>query len=216
MPDPTAAGYDALASEYADHLFDELEGKPFDRELLVRFAGLLPPGPVLDVGCGPGHVGRFVREASGREVSGLDLSPKMVAVARERNPGMDFEVGDLRSLPFGSASFAGVIAFYSVIHLQSEELPAAFAEMARALKPGGWLVVAFHAGEEVRRVEELWGVKTCLDFVFFAPETVAAALVEGGFQIAETIRRGPYSPEVEAQTDRCYVLAQAGATARGD
>jgi SAM-dependent methyltransferase len=215
MPDPTAAGYDALAPEYAEHLSSELERKPFDRELLARFAALVPPGPVLDAGCGPGHVGRYL-QGLGRDVTGVDLSGRMVEVARERNPGMAFHVGDLRSLPFETASFAGTIAFYSIIHLKAEELPAAFAEMARVLVPEGFLLLAFHVGDEVRRVEELWGVKTCLDFVFFEPETVAAALAEGGFRIVETIRRGPYAPEVEAQTNRCYVLAQAGAGKRGD
>jgi len=207
MTDETASGYDALAAEYADHLFRELEKKPFDRDFLNRFAGLLPAGPVLDAGCGPGHVGRYVRDL-GRTVSGVDLSPRMIDRARELNPGMDFHVGDLRSLPFPAASFAGLIAFYSIIHLREEELPAAFAEMRRVLLPGGLLALSFHVGREVRRIEELWGVRTCLDFIFFEPDTVAAALREAGFGIEEQILREPYAPEVEAQTRRCYLLAR--------
>jgi SAM-dependent methyltransferase len=206
MPDQTASGYDALAAEYANHLFHELDRKPFDREFLNRFAGSQPAGPILDIGCGPGHVSRYV-QGLGRAVSGVDISTRMIACARELNPGIPFHVGDMRSLPCPPASFAGLIAFYSIIHLQAEELTAVFAEMRRLLVPGGVLALSFHIGDEVRHIEELWGVKTCLDFVFFEPDTVAAALGSAGFHIVEKTCREPYDATVEAQTHRCYVLA---------
>lgn len=205
MPDPTASGYDALAAEYANHLFHELDRKPFDREFLSRFVRVLPPGTILDIGCGPGHVSRYV-QGLGREVSGVDISTRMIACARELNPGMHFHVGDMRSLPFPSASFAGLIAFYSIIHLKAEELTAVFTEMRRLLVPGGILALSFHIGDEVRHIEELWGARTCLDFVFFEPARVAAALGSAGFHITEKICREPYDATVEAQTHRCYVL----------
>lgn len=214
MSDSTASGYDAVAAEYANHLFHELDGKPFDREFLTRFVSVLPSGPILDVGCGPGHVSRYV-QGLGREVSGVDISSGMIACARELNPGIPFHVGDMRSLPFPSASFAGLIAFYSIIHLQAEELPAVFTEMRRLLVPGGVLALSFHIGDEVRHIEELWGVKTCLDFVFFEPDTVAAALGAAGLDIVEKICREPYDATVEVQTHRCYILAKAGTAASG-
>jgi SAM-dependent methyltransferase len=207
MPGSTADGYDALASEYARHLADELDRKPFDRAFLERFVAMAPDGGILDVGCGPGQVGRFVH-ALGREVSGVDISPNMVACARELSPDLSFEVGDMRALPFPSASFAGLLAFYSIIHLDAGELPGVFAEMKRLLMPGGVLALAFHVGREVRHVEELWGVKTCLDFIFFEPEEIVDALQAAGFAIVEKTLREPYDPAVEAQTNRCYILAR--------
>jgi len=74
--------YDRVAGAYAERYFTELERKPFDRELLDRFAAdLRGRGPVCDLGCGPGHVGRYLAER-GVEVIGVDLSPGMVALAR--------------------------------------------------------------------------------------------------------------------------------------
>ena len=130
--DATAAGYDAVAQEYANHIFQELDDKPFDRAFLERFAAAVPKaGLVLDLGCGPGHVGRFLAE-HGRRVRGVDMSARMVEWARRLNPQLSFEQGDLRALAQESASADAVVAFYSIIHLQPEELPTAFAEMQRA------------------------------------------------------------------------------------
>jgi SAM-dependent methyltransferase len=207
MPDSTAAGYDVLASEYARHLSAELDRKPFDRAFLKRFHAATPAGDVLDAGCGPGQVGRFVH-GLGRAVTGVDISTGMVAQARALHPGLRFQVGDLRALPFPEASFAGLLAFYSIIHLEAGELPGVFAEMRRVLVPDGVLAVAFHVGREVRRIEELWGIRTRLDFVFFEREEIVAALGAAGFTLGEQTLRDPYDESVEAQTRRCYLLAR--------
>ena len=119
---------------------------------------------------------------------------------------MTFVEGDLRALPFDDGALAGVVAFYSLIHLERDALVPALRELARVPRPGGQLLVAFHVGDEVRRVEELWGEKAALDFVLFGVEEMCAALGQAGFEVTATIERGPY-PDVEAQTRRAYVRA---------
>ena len=206
--DPTAASYDALAETYALHVAGELDGKPFDRgfldELAVRLQGA---GPVLDVGCGPGHVAAYLA-ARGLAMQGMDLSPRMVAVARARHPTLAFEVGDLRRLAEAGPRYAGIVAFYAIVHLQPAELAAAFAQMHGALQPGGLLALSFHIGDEVRHVDELWGVRAALDFVFFDPDAVCRALAEAGFVVERRHEREPYPAPVEAQTRRCYLVAR--------
>lgn len=207
MQPDTAAGYDALASVYADRLSRELDRKPFDRGFLHAFASELNRGELLDVGCGPGHIGAsIVRSAS--SVIGLDLSAEMVREARARHPDLTFEVGDMRALPFANARFSGVLAFYSIIHLAADELPHAFSEMHRVLKPYGVIAIAFHVGNGMKRVEELWGMRTRLDFRFFEPSLVKACIENCGFDIVVDALRAPYGPEVEAQTARSYFLAR--------
>ncbi len=203
----TAAGYDLVAAEYARRIFGELEAKPFDRAFLDGLAKRIPTGEVLDLGCGPGHVGSYLRER-GIPGRGLDISHEMVRLARELNPTVEFQQGDMRALPFPDGFFAGVVAFYSVIHLEPAELEPVFTELRRVLRPGGLLALAFHIGNEVRHVDELWGIKTSLDFVFFEPAQVGAALRAAGFEDIESSTRAPYEPPVEAQTHRCYMVAR--------
>jgi len=210
--DETKASYDRLAGEYARRLYDELAHKPLDRALLDAFAAdLRGVGPVCEVGCGPGQVARYLHDR-GVDASGLDLAPAMVAEARLRNPGMAFVEGDLRALPFDDGALAGVVAFYSLIHLERDALVPALRELGRVLRPEGQLFVAFHVGAEVRRVEELWGEKAALDFVFFGVDEMRGALESAGFTVAATTERDPY-PEVEAQTRRVYIRASKAGSA---
>ena len=78
-------------------LGDELIGKPFDVWLLERIADLAGTNPIVDVGCGPGHITAFLAD-TGAQVSGVDLSPGMVEVARREYPDLDFAVGNLFQL----------------------------------------------------------------------------------------------------------------------
>jgi trans-aconitate methyltransferase len=87
--------YDRLAAEYARRLYDELQHKPLDRKLLDRFAADIKDcGEVCDMGCGPGHVARYLRDA-GATVFGLDLSAGMLEQARRLNPDIDFREGNM-------------------------------------------------------------------------------------------------------------------------
>jgi SAM-dependent methyltransferase len=205
-----AADYDRVAAEYAKRIYDELEGKPFDRELLDSFARLVEGGRVCDAGCGPGHVTRYLNDR-GCDAFGLDISPRMVALARSLNPGVEFVVGDLRRLPVREASLAGIVCFYSLIHLESDQLAPTLAALRRKLRPGGRLLLAVHEGHESREPGELWGIPVSLRFNFFTYEQLTRALRDGGFAVEQITHRAPY-PGVEVETDRLYASATAPAT----
>ena len=200
------ASYDNIAEQYAVDYFDELARKPFDRELLTKFAGLMPAGSrVCDMGCGPGHVGRFLAEL-GLDVLGVDISESMVAVARKLNPELQFEQGDMLHMRFPDRTFAGIAAFYSLIHIDRSRLPEALAELLRVLMRGGTMLVAFHAGEgEVHR-EEFHGQSVSFHASFFGIEELESALETAGFAVEETLDREPY--EFEYQSRRAYILAR--------
>lgn len=207
MSDATRESYDRLAATYTDHVAGELAGKPFDRDLLDRFAEITRPlGPIADLGCGPGHVAAYLHER-GAEVVGVDLSPEMIAQARKHFPGIRFETGSM-SEPREAGSLGGIVAFYSIIHIEREQQPAMFANWHRALKSGGRVLVAFHLGEEDRHLDELWSVPVKLDFLFFQSDEIAERLEAAGFTIEERYERDPY-PGVEAETRRGYLLARA-------
>jgi trans-aconitate methyltransferase len=100
------ASYDRLASEYTRRIYGELQHKPFDRKLLDRLAADAHGGTICDMGCGPGHIARYLRDADA-EVFGLDLSPKMLEHARQLNPDIAFREGDMRALDLESALSRG-------------------------------------------------------------------------------------------------------------
>ena len=199
--------YDRVAAEYVQRISGELEHKPLDRQLLDRFAARVQGlGPVCDLGCGPGHVARYLHER-GVPVIGIDLSPVMVEQARRLNPGIEFRQGNMLSLDVEDGAWGGIVAFYSIIHLSRSEIAAALAEMKRVLRPGGLLLLAFHVGDETLHLDEWWGQPVSVDFHFFRPEEMADSLRTVGFEVEEIVEREPY-PDVEHQSRRAYIFAR--------
>jgi SAM-dependent methyltransferase len=197
--------YDAIAEPYAVQYFDELDAKPFDREVLDRFAASVEGrGRVCDLGCGPGQVARYL---AGRGVPafGIDASASMIATARRLNPKLDFRQGDFFALPLTDGALAGVAAFYCLIHCARVELGRAVAEIHRVLMPGGRLLMAVHAGEgEVGR-DELYGKRVALVATLFSEDEVRAALTATRFRIDAVVTRDPYAFEYPSR--RIYAAA---------
>lgn len=210
MSDPRAAklrkGYASIAKGYRETLVDELRGKPLDRAFLDAFAERCGDGTIVEVGCGPGQVARYLAER-GAHVEGIDLSPEMIAEASDAHPGLSFRVGDMFALPFDEASVRGVVAFYAIVHTPTAELSTAFRDWARVLAPGGLVAVAFHVGGEHVRVEEMFGATTSLDFYFHDPEGVIRGLADAGFTLEARLDREPY-PKAEHASRRSYLLAR--------
>lgn len=201
------ASYDHVADEYVLRIFDELQHKPLDRQLLDRFAASVRFfGSACDMGCGPGHVARYLNE-HGVQVSGVDLSLAMVDRASRLTPGVEFRQGDMTALDIPDATWAGIAAFYSIIHIPRDEMTQTLGELRRVLRPGGLLLLAFHIGDDSVHLDEWWGQKVCIDFFFFRPDEVAGYLRAAGFEIDEIVEREPY-PEVEHQSRRAYIFAR--------
>lgn len=202
------SAYDAVAATYADELLDELDALPFERWLLDRVIAHANGRPVVEVGSGPGHVTAYLADRDA-DATGVDLSPEMVAEARRRFPHLTFEVGDLRRLgrPPTSSGWAAVLGWYSLIHLAASELPDAISALTRPLDPGGWLVLALHAGEEISHVDELLGHEVNLDYVLHDPAYIVSVVEAAGLTDTEWYLRGPITTRAET-TRRLYVIGR--------
>jgi ubiquinone/menaquinone biosynthesis C-methylase UbiE len=199
--------YDRLAEEYTRRIADELQHKALDRELLDRFARQTKGrGDVCDMGCGPGHIARHLRDA-GASVFGLDLSPGMLEEARKLNPDISFREGNMLSLDIPEGALAGVTAFYAIVNIPRKSVPLVFCEIRRVLQSGGLLLLAFHTGNEVLHEEELWGQRISMDFLLFQPSEIGLELEKAGFNIEEIVEREPY-PDVEYPSRRAYIFAR--------
>jgi SAM-dependent methyltransferase len=201
--DQARASYDAVAGAYAAEFFDELSRKPFDRDLLDRFAAGCEHGRVLDIGCGPGHVARYLR-ARGADASGLDLSPAMVELARELNPGLAFAVGDMRSLD-EYRGLRGIAAFYSLIHIRRPEVASVLEGFRDALSSDGRLLIAVHGGRGDIHRSEFLGRPVPFEATLFSLGEIVTLVESAGFWVDEAHQREPY--QFEHPTPRVYVSA---------
>jgi ubiquinone/menaquinone biosynthesis C-methylase UbiE len=204
------SGYDKIAAEYAQRFLDEQAHKPMDQEMLQRFADeVRGKGVVCDMGCGPGQIAAWLQEHCGLDdLLGVDLSPRFIEEARKLHPQIEFHRGDMLCLDYPDDAWAGVTAFYYLIHIPRERVVEALKEIRRVLKPGGVLLLTFHIGSEVMRVEEFLEQSVDMFCVFFEPEEMEAYLREAGYDGIESFVRKPYSPEVEYQSRRAYIFAR--------
>lgn len=200
-----AEGYDRVAEAYAARFGDELDRKPDDRELLDHFAAVTADGVIADVGCGPGHVARYLR-ARGWDVVGVDLSPVMLAVGRSTDLGPRFVVGSFYDLPLASGALAGAIAFYSLIHATRSDVTDALRELKRVIRAAGTLLIAVHEGAGETHADEFLGAQVDIDATFYGRDELAGYVADAGFEIVAAHVREPYDGEV---TRRLYVTARA-------
>lgn len=197
-------GYDAIAEEYVAQFANELDHKPFDRHLLTQFAGRAKDvGPVCDLGCGPGHVAKFLIDGGARAF-GIDGSSGMVEAAKRAQKVVPFVQADMRRLPLANESLGGITALYSLIHVPQEELTLTLLEWRRVMKSNGVVLVSYHVGSESIHRDEWWGKEVNLDFQFFQTSDLAARLADAGFKVENTWERPPYEP-YEYPSTRGYI-----------
>jgi ubiquinone/menaquinone biosynthesis C-methylase UbiE len=203
------AAHDVLAEFYADRLADALNHMPADRAMLDLFCELTLAAnlgiDVVDIGCGTGRLEPYLA-AKGLSPQGIDLSPQMIRLARRDHPQFTFDVADLRKLPFPDASAAGVVCWYSLIYLSPGDRPAAFSELARVVKPGGYLVTAFKVGDsQVQRAGRLANLGVEFDVYWLSPHEMERRVIDAGFT---PVFWGGRTAEGQEGSPQGYLLAR--------
>ncbi|SCL38954.1 Methyltransferase domain-containing protein [Micromonospora pallida] len=105
-------------------------------------------GAVLDLGCGPGHITDYLRSL-GVDATGIDMVPEFIAHAKAAHPHGRYQLGSMNSLDIKNGSIAGILAWFSLIHVPPQDLDGVLAEFRRVMTPVGTLVVGFFDGDEV-------------------------------------------------------------------
>ncbi|KNX38658.1 class I SAM-dependent methyltransferase [Luteipulveratus halotolerans] len=190
--------HDVLAEFYAERLAGALEQMPVEQAVLGLFARLVRESglgvEVADIGCGTGRLAPFLT-AHGLSPRGLDLSPEMITVARRDQPGFTFEQGDVRALPYADASLGGALGWYSLMYLTPDDRAVAFGELARVVKPGGHLAMAYKMGDDSqRRGGRTVNLGVEFDIWWHSADEVAGRLDAAGFEV-EFAGRVPQSEE---------------------
>lgn len=145
--DQVRRAYGVVAEQYIDLFGSTMQVDQDDLDLIARHLSIRP-GAVLDAGCGPGHLTAHLR-ALDVDATGLDIVPEFLDHARITHHGGRYLRGSMRRLPVPDGCLAGILAWYSLIHIAPDDLDDVLAELRRAIAPGGTLVVGFFDGDEV-------------------------------------------------------------------
>lgn len=189
----TRSSYDNVADAYHELVKDRMAGNPIERAMLTAFAELTGD-PIVDLGCGAGRTTGFLK-AVGCDISGIDLSPKMVELARKNYPGVTFEVGSMTELPCKDGELGGVLAWYSTFHIPREELPGLFTEFARVLRPGGRVLIGTHSGQdETLQPEKAYGVAVSYTAYLYRPEVITELLAAAGLTVTSLLTEPGSTP----------------------
>jgi SAM-dependent methyltransferase len=124
---------------------------PDPREMAFEAVAEAAPARVLEVGPGPGELSARIQEELGADVVAVDISPRMVELARER--GVEALVGDVQELPFPDGTFDCAVAAWMLYHVPDVE--RGIAELARVLRPGGRLVAVTNGSDHWDGLREL-------------------------------------------------------------
>lgn len=190
------ASYDAVADNYARMVDSEglgdIRQAPWLRAAIDAFAAAVRDiGPVLDVGCGPGTVTAYLAE-QGVEVTGVDLSPRMIDNARRRHPQCRFEVGSWTELELPEAAYGGILGWWSLFNLPRDLVLPVLARCGRALRPGGQLIIATHVGDEDSDRTKAYGdVPVQWTIHRWRPEQLAELLTAAGLPAVAELRLHP-------------------------
>ena len=204
--DNIEVGYSKIADKYTKTFFDELNYKPLDRYLLEKFCnGIRGKGKVCDLGCGPGHVSRFIKD-QGIDVCGIDLSDGMLKKAKEKNPDIEFTKGNMINLETKEKSFAGIILYYSIVHFTIKEVEEVFVNLGNILENNGLLFLAFHVGDEVLHIDSLFDEEVKLDYNFFNTDEIVRILNKHKYRLIEALTRYPYDEEYGSK--KGYIICQ--------
>ena len=197
--------YDTIAEAYVEYVRDEMASQPFERAMLAVFAELVG-GKVLDVGCGTGRITAHLHEL-GLDISGVDLSPEMLGIARRTNPHLEFEIGSMTDLDLPAAGFGGIVAWYSMFYVPPELHHDVLTRFHRALVPGGRLLLGFHAGDDSAvHHQQLGGFDVDLNSYRLDPERLCERLTAAGFAVHAQLVREPIPDREKAPQG--YILAR--------
>ena len=180
--------YDETADSYALMMDTEIR-LPVYADVLGRLRDRITntTGAVVDTACGSGHMLSMYRERYDQKhaLLGIDLSPRMVAIAEEKlGPEARVTVGDMRDLSFvEDESCSAVLNFFALHHVNSVDVRLVFREWFRILGPGGQLVVATWEGDGAID----YGGESDIVALRYSGKEIAAWAEEAGFVITRCV-----------------------------
>ena len=174
--------YTERAPEYISMFGSVDKADEQDQRFIARWAKSLP-GQVVDVGCGPGHWTAFLTSL-GADAEGVDIVPAFVQEAKALFPGTLFRVASFTDLGIHDEQIGGILAWYSLIHLRTEDLQFCTRRVRGCLAPGGTLLMGFFEGTDGEAFPH--AVTTAY---LWSTDGMAARLARAGFEVLDVHTR---------------------------
>ena len=204
ISNPTAI-FDKNAEAYQERYMDQ----ELYRESLDLFCSQLstPNAQILDAGCGPGNISRYLMEKRpDLQILGIDLSPNMLALARKNNPSGDFRKMDCRNIAQLNQEFDGIVAGFCLPYLSEEETKKFIEDAAAKLKSGGLIYLSTMEDDPERSgwKTSSSGKKPELYIRYYEATSLVKALEENQLKVLDV--RRVKNPQEEEETCQDLLL----------
>jgi SAM-dependent methyltransferase len=220
MPHGASSAYDDVAEMYHRLWADWYLPATLPALERLFFSQVAPGTRVLDLCCGSGHVTKELA-ARGYQITGVDNSAKLIGLARQELPGIDFRVQDARNLTLHSSYGAALSTFDSLNHILSlDELNTVFAGVRRILEPGGLFVFDMNLAEAYSADLREWSVNVGEASVGLVRGTFDPALKRASTELIWFVREdneqcwsrheGTVEQQCYDQTEILTALTQSG------
>lgn len=193
--------YNDIAEDYANDFFDDSS----DEKYIDIFLQKLDGKQIMDVGCGNGRECKYMVE-KGFHVTGIDLSPEMLKIAKERVPHVEFKIMDISNITYPENSFDGIIANSSLFHVPIEELPKVLNSFRKILKQNGKMLLILQEGDGEVLVEEPYKPGVFVYMYYFSEGQILNMLRDYGFQISY-LERKTLSNEFELGNSKLIIIS---------
>jgi SAM-dependent methyltransferase len=198
---PVRDAYSSMSEQYIGLFDGDWQAHEGGTDLIRgHLTGLL--GPVFDLGCGPGYWTAYLHSL-GADVTGIDMVPEFIDHARATHPGPEFRLGSMTDVDAPEHSLAGILTWYSTIHLPPLELDRVLAEFRRLLSSSGMLVAGFFDSDD-----DVAGCDHKVTTAYRWPVDVFAEhLAKAGFTEVQRLQQ-----QFEERPDRKYAAIAARAS----
>ncbi len=187
------AAYSRASAQYIDLFDGNWDAHEVDAAFIRRRLHHVP-GPVLDLGCGPGYWTAYLHSLQ-VQTTGIDVVPEFIEYARAAHPGPEFRLGSMNDVDAPDECVAGILSWFSTIHTSPADLSAVLTEFRRLLAPSGMLILGFFDSED-----ELDAFDHAVVTAYRWPTSeLVTRLAEAGFVEVERMQR-----QVVERPDRRY------------
>ena len=199
--------YNLTAKQYSDTYCNELDGKPFDRDLLKRFVTNIDQSkPTYEFAAGSCHIADYVYRNGLHNIIATDITKESLNYASLKYPHLKFEYMNMLETGLEDNSINGIICSYGIVHFTYNEINKAIIEWKRILNRKGRALFCFHIGNgESYRTEKFFeNEKAKATWNFFEVEKIIDIMKENDIEYEEVIIRYPYIGN-EHPSKRCYI-----------